>query len=31
MGIGDEKRNKNVIENYNNLVDDKNEYKMNYT
>ena len=30
MGIGDEKRNNNVIENYNNLVDDKNEYKMNY-
>ena len=30
MGIGDEKRNYNVIENYNYLVDDKNEYKMNY-
>ena len=31
MGIGDEKRNNNIIENYNHLVDDKNEYKMNYT
>ena len=24
MGIGDEKRNNNIIENYNYLVDDKN-------